>query len=193
MAITDTSGRRPHSTPARPSEAATPTAAAVSLLPASSTTVPGRMSSPLRRMSLPAGTGSCRRTCPSCALTRSIGTTASVPAGTTAPVEMIAACDGPTGSLIGCPARDSPTTASVTGASSRAPTRSSLRTAKPSIAELSKGGTAASLRSSLRQHPPERVVERDRFLTQRERALQHQLARTVYLEQRGGGHLDESV
>ena len=61
---------------------------------------------------------------------------------------MIAACEGPTGSLIGCPARDSPTTASVTGASSRAPTRSSLRTAKPSIAELSNGGTAASLRSS---------------------------------------------
>src|SRR5581483_6253718 len=73
----------------------------------------------------------------SCLTTYSTGTTASAPSGTTAPVEISIASPGPRTTPAGRPAADAPTTDSRPG-------RSELRTAKPSIAELGKGGRSTS-------------------------------------------------
>ncbi len=70
-------------------------------------------------------------------------TTASAPAGITAPVDIAQASPAPTVTPAGAPARDSSTIRSSTPAP-----LSLARTAKPSIAELSNGGTSPGARTS---------------------------------------------
>ena len=88
----------------------------------------------------------------SCLLTFSIGTTASAPWGTTAPVEMATAPPASSGPPNGVPAADSPTMRNVPG-------RSAARTAKPSIAELANGGRSTRARtSSAPTRPPASAI-----------------------------------
>ena len=81
VASTATRGRRAQLTSARPTPAATPSAAGPSGVPARSTVWPARTSSPARRMFAPSGiAGTVTR--PSALSVRSTGTTAAAPAGT---------------------------------------------------------------------------------------------------------------
>lgn len=75
-------------------------------------------------------------------------TTESAPAGTAAPVEIPIASPAATGRRAGAPARASPVRPGATGDSARAPAVSAARSAKPSIAELSKAGTGSRLTAS---------------------------------------------
>ena len=68
-------------------------------------------------------------------------TTASAPSGSTAPVEMAIAWPALSAWGAGCPARDSPMSSRRTGEPTPAQARSPARTAKPSMAEQSNGGT----------------------------------------------------
>ena len=63
------------------------------------------------------------------------------PPAASPPVDIAIASPSSSAAAAGCPARDSPTSRSVTGLAGPAPARSGARTAKPSIAELSKAGT----------------------------------------------------
>lgn len=140
-----TVGRSEHSAAERPRLASTPRAAGRSTSPAAITEAPAATSSPRRLMLAPGFEGD-TVTIPPSSSVRSTGTTASVPAGTGAPVEIRTAVPGASVVEAGAPARAS----SIT---SRAP--SALGgTAKPSIAELSKGGTSTGLRTSSRSTRP---------------------------------------
>ena len=119
-------------------------------VPDRSTMSDSRMSSPARRTSCPGVTA--RRTStadppppPSVSSTR---TTASAPAGITAPVETRTAAPGGTAPACGWPARDSPARRSATGWSVLAIAVSSAWTANPSMAELSNAGMECGLQTS---------------------------------------------
>ena len=139
VASTATRGRRAHAAAPRPTLASTPSSAGPSSVPWVSTVVPARTSSPARRMFAPSS-GVPTSTRPPAISVRSTGTTVAAPSGTTAPVEMRIASPASSAPANGCPARDSPTTG-------RAPVAPGP-TAKPSMAELSNGGTSTSLCTS---------------------------------------------
>ena len=98
-----------------------------------------------------------------CRLASSSGTTASAPAGSIAPVEIAIACPGASARLArGRPRATRRPRSSSTGRS--CPPRratSSARTAKPSIAELSNGGTGCSALTSSPSTLPSAASERD--------------------------------
>ena len=81
---------------------------------------------------------------PARASVSSTGTTASAPAGSIAPVRIRTAPPGATARARSVPGRDlAADRRGVTGASAVAPATSALRTAKPSIALLSQGGSVS--------------------------------------------------
>ena len=139
---TATVGRRAQDRTSRPIDAATPSSAGPTIAPRRRTTSPARTSSPARRMLSPSAVASTRTRPlePSTAPARSIGTTAVAPLGSTAPVEMRIAAPAATSPGDGRPARAS----SITRSSAGGP----ARTAKPSMAELSNGGTLVALSTS---------------------------------------------
>ncbi len=73
----------------------------------------------------------------------STGTTVSAPAGSRAPVEICTASPAPTRPAYGWPAADSPASRNVTEPPAAAGATSAQRSAKPSIAELVKGGSGS--------------------------------------------------
>ena len=107
-------------------------------------------------------------TAPSRRRVSSTRTTASAPAGIAAPVEIAQASPAPTVTPAGAPARDSSTTRSSTPAP-----LSAARTAKPSIAELSNGGTSPGARTSSASTRPSASASVDRLGRKRRRAVEH--------------------
>ena len=142
-----TRGLRRHATVPTPAAATAARRAGVSLTPANATESPAATSPPRGRTCAP-GSNDCEMsTVFSTWTTSSMGTTASAPSGTTAPVEMAAAQPSSSRPSKGRPAADSPTIRSVAG-------RSAARTAKPSIAELANGGRSTrALTSSAATRP----------------------------------------
>ena len=124
-----------------PKLVSTPKWPGVRTSPGPNTVWPTVKSSPARRMWLPTGTDRATVTSAPSGLTSasSTMTTASAPGGMTAPVMMRAACPAPTVISGGTPAAIVPSMARVAGASAT----SADRTAKPSIAVLSNGGTSS--------------------------------------------------
>ncbi len=137
---TPTRGRVPTCTPVAPMLANTPRWAGVRAVPAPNTSSPACRSSPARRTWLPGSTAISTRTPSSpTAAVRSTITTASAPGGIGAPVMIRTASPAPTARVGATPAGSVSTTARSTGA----PTVSIERTANPSMAVLSNGGTAS--------------------------------------------------
>src|SRR5215212_3328726 len=143
---TPTRGRRWTATDDAPTLARTPRRPGVRTVPGVTTTSPARRSSPARRTAVPGSTGTSTTTdAPSAdGAVRSTMTTASAPGGTTAPVMMRTAWPAPTSTGTTGPASWVPTTCKVAGAAAT----SADRTANPSMAELSKPGTASGARTS---------------------------------------------
>ena len=126
---TVTRGRRLQLTSDRPTEASTPMPAGSSSVPTTITVRPTSMSSPARRTSLPGGTSTEIATDSAPPSVSSTLITASAPSGSIAPVEIAIASPAPRARAAGCPARDSPTTASRAGSAAVAPVVSAARTA----------------------------------------------------------------
>jgi hypothetical protein len=112
------------------------------IVPARSAGVPAAMSAPAAITFSPGATGRYTDTASSVASVRSTITTASAPAGMTAPVETSTPVPAETASVGGCPAWTAPVSARVTGSVSVAAKVSAARTAYPSIAARSKPGTS---------------------------------------------------
>ena len=149
MDSTATRGRRRSGTVAYPIDDAAPVASGPHTVPALSTMSPSATSPPRRRTCWPSETTSRTSTSAGSGASpigwsvSSTGTMASAPGGSGAPVMMRAHSPSPTSGADEAPAGMSPTTRSRTPGA-----RSAARTANPSIAELSKGGTAKRARRS---------------------------------------------
>jgi hypothetical protein len=143
---TPTRGRRCTATVEPPTLASTPSRPGVRTVPGVTTTSPARRSSPARRTAVPGSTGTSITTeVPSDdGSVRSIMTTASAPGGTAAPVMNRTASPAPTCAPTTGPASWVATTRRFVGAWAT----SADRTAKPSMAELSKPGTGSAARTS---------------------------------------------
>ena len=126
-----------------PTAASSPTSRTPIREPAARIGSPTAMSSPVRRMCCPTELGTVMVTS---ALPRSVasyGTIASASAGTGAPVMIFIAVPGESRCGAAPPAGTSPTTGRRTGRTSVAYWTSAARTAYPSMAELSKRGSAS--------------------------------------------------
>src|SRR3989442_7907247 len=142
-----TCGRRAHVTRSSPAAANAPICAAPNSEPRGTTTSPEPTSPPRGRTLSPWPTVSAISTSLSCSTTYSRGMTASAPSGTTPPVAI----------AIASPAsrdRGAGTPAAIRATTGRRPGVSRERSAKPSIAELGKGGRAtAACASSATMRP----------------------------------------
>ncbi len=134
-------------TSATPAAASAPSCAGRRRVPASTTTSPRRTSPPEGRMLAPTATGSDSSIVLSFSTTYSKGMTASAPAGTTPPVAIPIASPSSSDLPAGLPAGMRSRTGSRPGVSLD-------RRAKPSIAELSNGGSSTrDLAGSARTRP----------------------------------------
>ncbi len=112
VATIETVGREWQSTGSLPVEASRPSSTGPIRLPANSTSEPAAIASPRRRMFWPAVVAARTITPSSVRAVSSTRTTASAPAGTSAPVEIETAWPPPREPSQGAPALDSPTTVS---------------------------------------------------------------------------------
>ncbi len=103
--------------------------------------------------------------------------TASAPSGTAPPVAIPIASPGSSGLPAGLPAAIRSRTGSRPGVSLD-------RRAKPSIAELSKGGRSTRRHGRLGEHARGSRVERNRLRLQRANALENQALRLLYRQER---------
>src|SRR5205807_3583560 len=147
-----------HWTATRPADASTPIKPGVTTRPAVASRSPRCRSLPAARKLVPAATATRTSTVPSCSAVSSTRTTASDPSGIMAPVMIRNAVFGCTLAGGAAPARISPSTRSRTGWAADACATSPARIAYPSIAELAKGGTSRSERTSSASTRPRACV-----------------------------------